>query len=109
MQALDVCATRQTLGNLLPVLAVELLHCLRELFVFLWRPMALIGPVLVLCRASLVYVRVLSLPSADLSLRPTIVLFTEGRRRPKQVDSPLYNRIWSLILSSHLHDCVCHI
>ena len=108
MQALDVCATRQALGNLLPVLAMELLNCLCELLVLFRRPMALIGSVLVLCRSSLVYIRVFSLPTADLSLRPTIVLFTEGRRRPKQVDSPLSNRIWSLILS-HLHDCICHI
>ena len=69
MEALDVGAPRQTLRNLLPVLAVELQHRLGQLLVLLRRPVSLVRAVLVLGRPRFVDCRVRCLACDDHLLR----------------------------------------
>ena len=104
MKALHVCATRQTLSNLLPVLTVELLDGLGELLVLLRRPVALIRTVLVLCWPSLVDIGVFSLSATDLSLGSPAILLTQRWCGHKEVHS----LAWCLVLY-HLHHGVGHI
>ena len=77
VETLDIRTASQTLGDLLPVLAMELLHGFGQLLVFLRRPVALIRPVLVLCRASLIDVGVFTLATADLGLNLAIILLVK--------------------------------
>ena len=65
MEALDVSAALQTLRNLLPVLAIVLSNGAGQLFIFLWRPVALVRPILILCRTRFVDAWVIILPSDD--------------------------------------------
>ena len=107
MKALHVCAARQTLGNLLPVLTVEFLDGLGELLILLGGPVSLIRTVLVLCWPSLVDIGILSLSATDLSLGSPAILLTQRWCRHKEVHS-LACRVRCLVLH-HLHHSVGHI
>ena len=107
MKALHVRAARKTLGNLLPVLTVELLDGLGELLVLLGGPVALIRTVLVLRWPSLVDIGVLSLSATDLSLGSPAILLTQRWCGHKEVHS-LVHRVRCLVLH-HLHHSVGHI
>ena len=98
MEALNIRAPRQTLGNFLPILTVELFDSFRELFVLFRRPMALIRSVLVLSRACLVDIGVFTLTPTDLRLNLAIVLFTQGRRKSAKEIKIETKRVRRLVL-----------
>jgi len=66
VQTLYICASWETLGNLLPVLAFVQFDCLLQEFVFLALPVTLVVSILVLSWASLVNLWVLDLLAYDL-------------------------------------------
>ena len=80
MKTLDICAARQALSDLFPVLTVELLDSFGKLLVLFRGPVALVCSILILRWTGLVDVWVLSLTSADLGLSFSIVLFAQWRR-----------------------------
>ena len=68
MQALNISASIEAFGNLLPVSAPVLLHSYGQLLVFFSCPVAFVSSILVFCRPSFVEVWILSLTSDDLLL-----------------------------------------